>query len=143
MFASRAIGTTPGGHRYTSAAKFKSTRQLHHEEQGDIRRISELEDNTSHPKRSVACAFVSFLFCPILGQMKDNSLRLLTFVLCLGCIALFYSLRSLRAHNQGFYAEAVIFSKQSVRWSLISFVLGLILGSIIVFCLFVKAVITI
>jgi len=34
MFASRALGTTPSGHRYTSAAKFKSTRQLHHEEQG-------------------------------------------------------------------------------------------------------------
>lgn len=35
MFASRALGTTPGGHRYTSAAKFKTTRQLHHEEEGE------------------------------------------------------------------------------------------------------------
>ena len=58
-------------------------------------------------------------------------------------MSLFYSIRSLHAHNQGFYAEAVVFSKQAVQWSLISFILGLILGSVIAFCFFVKAVVVI
>jgi hypothetical protein len=34
MFASRAVTSTPGGHRYTSAAKFKTTRQINRDENG-------------------------------------------------------------------------------------------------------------
>ncbi len=34
MFASRGIATTPGGHRYTSSAKFKNTRQRNRDENG-------------------------------------------------------------------------------------------------------------
>ena len=87
MFASRAITSTPGGHRFTSSAKFKTTREITHERDGidecflslvddlcylDRRRISEFEDE-KHPLRSVACASISSLFCPILGELFDHS----------------------------------------------------------------------
>jgi hypothetical protein len=61
-------------------------------------------------------------------------------VFYLGFFALFYAIRAVRAHNEGFYAEAGIFYKKAIRWSLITFILGLIIGSIIVLCFFVKAV---
>ena len=58
----------------------------------------------------------------------------------LGFIAIFYAIRAVQAHNQGFYAEATTFYKKAIRWSLITFIFGLTLGSIIAFCFFVRAV---
>lgn len=58
-----------------------------------------------------------------------------------GFIALFYGIRAVRTHNQGFYAEATTFYKKAIRWSLITFVIGLIIGSIVLFSFFVKAVV--
>jgi hypothetical protein len=55
-------------------------------------------------------------------------------------IALFYAIRSVRAHNQGFYAEATTFYKRAIRWSLITFILGLIIGTAVTFIFFVKRV---
>ncbi|CAF0863176.1 unnamed protein product [Rotaria sp. Silwood1] len=120
MFASRALSTTPIGHRCTPSAKFTSTRDLNHDR--DRQRSYEIEDE-KHPIRSLACAFISALFCPILGF-----------------IALFYAIRAVRTHSQGFYAEASIFYKKAIRWSLITFITGLTIGSIVSFSFFVKAV---
>jgi len=58
----------------------------------------------------------------------------------LGIIAVFYAILAVRAHNQGFYAEATTFYKKAIRWSLITFIVGLVLGSIIAFMFFVKTV---
>lgn len=54
--------------------------------------------------------------------------------------ALFYAVRTIRAYRQGYYAEAITFKKQSTRWSLITFIVGLVLGSLIGFTFFVKTV---
>ncbi|CAF2511173.1 unnamed protein product [Rotaria sp. Silwood2] len=121
MFASRALATTPTGHRCTSSAKFTSTRDLNHDRE-DRQRSYEIED-AKHPVRSLACACISSLFCPILGL-----------------IALFYAIRAVRTHSQGFYAEASTFYKKAIRWSLITFIVGLTIGSIVSFSFFVKAV---
>ncbi len=51
-----------------------------------------------------------------------------------------YAIRAVRAHSQGFYAEATIFYKKAIRWSLITFILGLTIGSIAAFIFFVKVV---
>jgi hypothetical protein len=56
---------------------------------------------------------------------------------------LIYSTQALRAYNKGFYAEATILYKKSIRWSLITFILGLVIGSIIAFSFFVKAVLSV
>lgn len=61
----------------------------------------------------------------------------------LGLIAFFYALRSLHAYRQGFYAEATVFYKKSVRWSLITFVLGLVIGSVVTLIFFVKGVVSV
>ena len=58
----------------------------------------------------------------------------------LGIIAVFYAIRAVRAHSQGFYAESTTFYKKAIRWSLITFIIGLVLGSIIAFIFFVKAI---
>ncbi|CAF1272537.1 unnamed protein product [Rotaria sp. Silwood1] len=121
MFGSRAFTSTQTGHRCTSSAKFTSTRQIENDI-GDRYRIDEVEDET-HPKRSLACSLISSVCCPILG-----------------IIAIFYAVRAVRAHSQGFYAEATIFYKKAIRWSLITFIIGLVLGSIIAFTFFVKTV---
>ena len=55
--------------------------------------------------------------------------------------ALYYASRSVRAHHQGFYAEATIFSKKAIRWSLITFIIGLTLASFLAFLCFVKLVV--
>ncbi|CAF0904174.1 unnamed protein product [Rotaria sordida] len=120
MFASRGLVTTPTGHRCTSAAKFTSTRDLNHDR--GQQRSHEIEDER-HPLRSLACALISSLFCPILGF-----------------IALFYAIRALRIYSQGFYAEASISYKKAIRWSLITFITGLTIGSIVSFSFFVKAI---
>lgn len=162
MFVSRAIPSTPSGHRFTSSAKFKTTRQVVHEHDGrqvlfsrkfscisfsrnyiDRRRISELEGD-KHPLRSLACASVSSIFCPILGKLLSHISQwreIINYVL--GLIALFYAIRSLRAYRQGFFAEATVFYKKSVRWSLITFVLGLVIGSLVALSLFIKAAISV
>lgn len=57
-----------------------------------------------------------------------------------GIVAIFYAIRAVRAHSQGFYAEATTFDKKATRWSLITFIVGLVLGSAIGFLFFVKAV---
>ena len=57
-----------------------------------------------------------------------------------GIFAFFYSIRALRAYNQGYYAEAAAYNKQATRWSLITFIVGLTIGSIIGFIFFVKTV---
>ncbi|CAF1079067.1 unnamed protein product [Adineta steineri] len=119
MFVSRGLSASHAGHRCTSSAKFINTRRISHEEE----QVPDIEDE-AHPTRSLICAFVSSIFCPILG-----------------CIALFYGIRAVRAHNQGFYAEANTFNKQTIRWSLITFIIGLTIGSIIGFIFFVKAVV--
>ena len=122
MFASRTLtSTAPGGHRFTSA-KFKNIRQATHDSD---RRISEVEEQP-HPNRSLACASLSALFCPILGV-----------------IALLYAIRSVRAHNQGFYAEAATFYKKAIQWSLITFILGLVIGTLVTLIFFVKGVVSI
>ncbi|UJR08413.1 hypothetical protein I4U23_012683 [Adineta vaga] len=118
MFASRAVSTSHAGHRCASSAKFITVRRATEDQQ----HIPDVEDEP-HPKRSFACALVSTLFCPILG-----------------IFALFYAIRALRAHHQGYYAEAVTFNKQATRWSLITFIIGLTIGSIIGFIFFVKTV---
>ncbi|CAF1518505.1 unnamed protein product [Rotaria magnacalcarata] len=120
MFASRGLTSTQTGHRCASSAKFTSTRELNHDR--ECVRISETEDE-KHPIRSLACALMSAVFCPILGF-----------------IALFYAMRAVRTYNQGFYAEATTFYKKAIRWSLITFVIGLTIGSIILFSIFVKIV---
>lgn len=61
----------------------------------------------------------------------------------LGLIAFFYAIRSLHAHRQGFYAEATVFYKKSIQWSLITFVLGLVIGSIVTLILFVRGVVSV
>jgi hypothetical protein len=61
----------------------------------------------------------------------------------LGVIALLYAIRSVRAHNQGFYAEATTFYKKAIQWSLITFILGLIIGTIVTLIFFVKGVVSI
>jgi hypothetical protein len=61
-------------------------------------------------------------------------------ICCLGTIAVFYAILAVRAHSQGFYAEATTFYKKAIRWSLITFIIGLVLGSAIAFILFVKSV---
>ena len=61
-------------------------------------------------------------------------------VFYLGIVAVFYAIRAVRAHSQGFYAEATIFYKKAIRWSLITFIIGLVLGSAIAFVFFVRAV---
>lgn len=58
----------------------------------------------------------------------------------LGIVAIYYAVHAVRAHSQGFYAESTIFYKKAIRWSLITFIIGLVLGSIIAFIFFVKAV---
>lgn len=58
----------------------------------------------------------------------------------LGIIAILYAVRAVRAHQQGFFAEATTFYKKAIRWSLITFIIGLVLGSVIAFMFFVKAV---
>jgi len=63
--------------------------------------------------------------------------RLYFFAVCLGIIAVYYAVR---AQNQGFYAEATTFYKKAIRWSLITFIIGLVLGSVIAFVFFVKTV---
>ncbi|CAF0877270.1 unnamed protein product [Adineta ricciae] len=103
MFVSRAITTSHAGHRCASSAKFINTRRATQ----DQPQVLDVEDEP-HPKRSFACAFVSALFCPILG-----------------IVALFYSIRALRAYSQGYYAEAAAYNKQATRWSLITFIVGL------------------
>ena len=55
-------------------------------------------------------------------------------------IAIFYAIRAVRAQSQGFYAEATTFYKQAIRWSLITFIVGLVLGSVLAFAFFVKTV---
>jgi hypothetical protein len=83
MFASRAITSTQSGHRFATSAKFTSTRQVDNDIEGKQSRVcllpfdlcvrlerlrtAEIEDET-HPNRSLACALVSALFCPILGK---------------------------------------------------------------------------
>ena len=57
-----------------------------------------------------------------------------------GVVAIFYAIRAVRAHNQGFFAEATTFYKKAIRWSLITFIIGLFLGSVIAFIFFVRAV---
>jgi len=66
--------------------------------------------------------------------------RLYFFTVCLGIIAVYYAIRAVRAQNQGFYAEATTFYKKAIRWSLITFIIGLVLGSVIAFVFFVKTV---
>ena len=61
-------------------------------------------------------------------------------IFSLGIVAVYYAIRAVRAHNQGFYAESTTFYKKAIRWSLITFIIGLVLGSIIAFILFVKSV---
>ena len=61
-------------------------------------------------------------------------------VALVGMVAIFYAIRAVRAHSQGFYAESTTFDKQAIRWSLITFIVGLVLGSAIAFLFFVKAV---
>jgi hypothetical protein len=58
----------------------------------------------------------------------------------LGIIAVFHAIRAVRAHNQGFYAEATTYYKKAIRWSLITFIIGLVIGSVIAFMFFVKSV---
>lgn len=58
----------------------------------------------------------------------------------LGFIALFYAIRALQIYSEGFYAEATTFYKKAIRWSLITFIVGLTIGSIILFSIFVKVV---
>ena len=58
----------------------------------------------------------------------------------LGMIALYYAIRSVRAHGQGFFAEATAFHKKAIQWSLLTFVLGLVMGSCVAFSFFVRAV---
>ncbi|CAF3245363.1 unnamed protein product [Rotaria socialis] len=120
MFGSRAF-TSASGHRCTASAKFTSTRQIDNDIT-DRYRIDEVEDET-HPKRSLACALISSACCPILG-----------------IIAVAYAVRAVRAHSQGFFAEATTFYKKAIRWSLITFIIGLVLGSIVAFSFFVKTV---
>ncbi|CAM4886679.1 unnamed protein product [Rotaria socialis] len=128
MFGSRAF-TSASGHRCTASAKFTSTRQIDNDIT-DRYRIDEVEDET-HPKRSLACALISSACCPILE-------------LCVpfysGIIAVAYAVRAVRAHSQGFFAEATTFYKKAIRWSLITFIIGLVLGSIVAFSFFVKTV---
>ncbi|UJR37837.1 hypothetical protein I4U23_030527 [Adineta vaga] len=124
MFGSRAFTSTPTGHRCASSAKFTSTRQVDNDI-ADRYRLAEVEDET-HPKRSLACALISTLCCPLLG-----------------IIAIFYAIRAVRAHNQGFYAEATTFYKKAIRWSLITFIIGLTLGSILAFGFFVKGILVV
>ena len=122
MFASRTLASSaPGAHRFT-AVKFKNIRQT---TQDTDRRASEPEEQ-SDPKQGLFCASLSAFFCPILGV-----------------IALVYAIRSARAHNQGFYAEATIFYKKAIQWSLVTFVLGLTLGTIVALVFFVKGVVSI
>ncbi|CAF0723282.1 unnamed protein product [Adineta steineri] len=121
MFGSRAFTSTAAGHRCATSAKFTSTRQV----ENDIPeryQIADVEDEKD-PKRSLACAIISSAFCPFLG-----------------IIAIFYAIRAVRAYSQGFYAESSTFYKKAIRWSLITFIIGLVLGSIIAFIFFVKAV---
>ena len=93
MFASRAITVAQTGHRYTSAAKFTTTRQVQHDLAGrksdfvfslgqnsffthcflERERLAEIEEET-HPNRSFVCALISFLFCPILGETNEKKL---------------------------------------------------------------------
>ncbi|CAF0894122.1 unnamed protein product [Adineta ricciae] len=124
MFGSRAFTSTQTGHRCTSSAKFTATRQAENDI-ADRYRLAEVEDET-HPKRSLACALISTLCCPLLG-----------------ILAIYYATRAVQAHNQGFYAEATTFYKKSIRWSLITFIIGLVLGSIVAFGFFVKAVLAV
>lgn len=114
----------------------------------DRHRIAEAEDE-AHPKRSLACALISSICCPILGEwfiehkQKIHSCAqyiLYWFICFLGIIAIFYAIRAVQAQSQGFYAEATTFYKKAIRWSLITFIIGLVLGSIIAFIFFVKAV---
>lgn len=157
MFASRAITVAQTGHRYTSAAKFTSTRQIQHDLAGrkscfafllekslslERERLAEIEEET-HPNRSFVCALISFLFCPILGETNENNFdfrccRTNELVLHLGIFPLYFASRSVRAHRQGFFAEATTFSKKALRWSLICFIFGLLIGSSLGFLLFVK-----
>ena len=58
----------------------------------------------------------------------------------LGIIAIFYAIRAVRAHSQGFFAESTTFYKKAIRWSLITFIIGLVVGSVIAFGFFVKTV---
>ena len=122
MFASRTLASnTPGAYRFT-AVKFKNIRET---AQDTDRRVPEPEEQAD-PKQGLLCASLSAVFCPILGV-----------------IALFYAIRAARAHNQGFFAEATTFYKKSIRWSLITFILGLTIGTIVALIFFVKGVVSI
>ncbi|CAF0755790.1 unnamed protein product [Didymodactylos carnosus] len=92
------------------------------ERHDDQRHLSDA-DLESHPKRSLACALLASLLCPILGV-----------------ISIYFAVLSVRAHNQGYFAQSQTYYKRAIRWSLITFIFGLALVSTIAFIFFVRAV---
>ena len=135
------------GHRRTSRSDRKDAHQRLRTARVDRYRLAEMEDET-HPNRSLACAIVAAACCPILGTFSlehqsdamQSSAALIEFLFHSGMIAIYYAIRAVRAQSQGFYAEATTFYKQAIRWSLITFIVGLILGSVLAFGFFVKTV---
>lgn len=82
--------------------------------------------------------FHHFVVLFSVSLQRKYSCRNATFLL--GIVAIFYAIRAVRAHQQGFFAESTTFYKKAIRWALITFIIGLVLGSSIAFIFFVRAV---
>ncbi|CAF0859316.1 unnamed protein product [Didymodactylos carnosus] len=121
MFGSRAFTSGQSCRGCTSSAKFTNQNQSY-SDNSDRQQLPD-EETENHPKRSLACAILVSLLCPILGV-----------------ISIYFAILSVRAQSQGYFAQSQTYYQRAIRWSLITFIFGLVLLSTIAFIFFVRAV---